>query len=135
MKPFLFSCIPLLAIFFVKFTSQHFNDGLILLGLNLVAMRLNKSVMRQVQLKFGSYYIKMKSNTEILYCPKFTVLFSISNNSRQHTSVITTGGHFKVQEGGLYPITPLPFLYISASLIRVKAFSISDSDLAKFQYF
>jgi len=50
-KPFLFSCIPLLAIFFVKFTSQHFNDGLILLGLNLVAMRLNKSVMRQVQLK------------------------------------------------------------------------------------
>ena len=54
-KPFLYSCIPLLAIFFVKFTSQHFNDGLILLGLNLVAMRLNKALLRQVQLKGGSF--------------------------------------------------------------------------------
>lgn len=53
-KPFLYSCLPLIALFVFKFTFQHFNDGLILLGLNLVALKLNSSAVRQVQLKNSS---------------------------------------------------------------------------------
>jgi len=50
-KPTLLSCLPLLLLCLFKFTFQHFNDGLLLVGLNLVALKLNSSLVRQVQLK------------------------------------------------------------------------------------
>jgi hypothetical protein len=46
-KPFLLSCLPLILLFIIKFTTTHFNDGLILIGLNLVGLKLNSSLLRQ----------------------------------------------------------------------------------------
>lgn len=51
LKPFLLSTIPIIVLFFIKFSSRHIQDGLIILGLLLTAMKLNSAVVRQVQLK------------------------------------------------------------------------------------
>jgi len=49
--------IPCVVLFLTKFIFQHFNYGLILIGLNLFCVRLDNFVIRQVQLKrkFNSY--------------------------------------------------------------------------------
>lgn len=43
--------IPFVLLFLTKFIFQHFNYGLILLGLNLLAVRVNQFITRQIQLK------------------------------------------------------------------------------------
>lgn len=43
--------IPFIVLFLTKFIFQHFNYGLILIGLNLFCSRLDSFVIRQVQLK------------------------------------------------------------------------------------
>lgn len=43
--------IPFILLFLTKFIFQHFNYGLILLGLNLFAVRINEFIVRQIQLK------------------------------------------------------------------------------------
>jgi len=43
--------IPFLLLVFTKTVFQHFTFGLVLIGLNLLAVRLNNFVIRQVQLK------------------------------------------------------------------------------------
>jgi len=43
--------IPFILLFLTKFIFQHFNYGLILLGLNLFAIRINQFIVRQIQLK------------------------------------------------------------------------------------